>query len=93
MNRKPPAAGKGRPKGAKNKFTVAFKTALMDVFVATGGTTEMTLWAQENRTEFYKIMARLIPHEIVGEGGEGPIQTVVHHIYEDGKKPDGEGDE
>ena len=70
---------KGRPPGSPNKLTKAFKSALLDVFEQTGGTTEMVNWAKLNRTEFYKIMARLIPHEVVGPGADGEhlIKNVV----------------
>lgn len=70
---------RGRPIGAQNKLTKAFKSALIDVFEQSGGTAQMVKWAKKNRTEFYKIMARLIPHEVVGAGkdGEHLIKTVV----------------
>lgn len=69
----------GRPHGSKNKLTIAFKSALLDVFQATGGSQAMTVWARKNRTEFYRIMARLIPHEVVGPGADGAhlIKTIV----------------
>ena len=34
-----------------------------------------------------KLYARLIPVEHVGPGGDGPINTIVKHIYETGKPP------
>ena len=56
-------------------------------FEQSGGFEDLTAWAKENRTEFYKLYARLIPVEHVGEGGEGPISTIVKHVYEGEPKP------
>ncbi len=82
---KPPNAGKGRPKGSKNKVTKNAREAFQRAFDESGGFTALTAWAKANQTEFYKLYARLIPVEHVGEGGEGPIQTIVKHVYESAK--------
>lgn len=55
--------GPGRPKGSKNKATLAIKEAVLQAFVRLGDVDGLVAWAQENRTEFYKIAARLIPTE------------------------------
>lgn len=47
-----------------------------------GGLTRLQEWGVTNPTEFFKLYARLIPVEHVGEGGEGPIATVVKHVFE-----------
>lgn len=79
----PPNAGKGREKGVPNKITRAFKEATLRAFDKAGGDDAYVAWAIANRTDFYKICARLIPHEVVGPGdkGEHLIKTVVdeHH--------------
>lgn len=79
---KPPNAGKGRPKGVPNKTTQSAREAFALAFDKTGGYEGLTNWAIENPTEFYKLYARLIPVEHVGAGGEGPIATIVKHVYE-----------
>lgn len=61
--RKPPNAGKGRPKGSVNKTTKAFKEAVLKVYQDIGGDEFFAEWAKENPTEFYKICSRLIPQE------------------------------
>jgi hypothetical protein len=77
--RKPPAAGKGRPKGATNKLTRAFKEAVLNVYNGLGGDPAMLEWARKNPTEFYKIAARLIPHEVVGSGKDGEhVLKIIH---------------
>ncbi len=79
---RPPNAGKGRPRGIPNKTTASAREAFALAFDKAGGYAELTAWAKANRTEFYKLYARLIPVEHVGAGGNGPIATVVKHIYE-----------
>ena len=82
MKRTPPNAGKGRKKGSLNKLTTSAREAFALAFTASGGAEGLTTWAKANPTEFYKLYARLIPVEHVGEGGTGPIATVVKHVYE-----------
>ena len=72
----------GRKKGTPNKLTKSAREAYQLAFDAIGGVVEFAAWAQANQTEFYKLHARLIPVEHVGEGGEGPINTVVKHVFE-----------
>jgi len=54
----------GRPTGAKNKIGAQCKANVIEVFDKIGGIEGMVQWAQENRTEFYKLYARLIPTDI-----------------------------
>lgn len=72
----------GRKAGTPNKLTQSARAAFQLAFDAAGGHAGLARWAKKNKTEFYKLYARLIPVEHVGEGGEGPIATVVKHIYE-----------
>lgn len=76
----------GRKSGSQNKLTKSAREAYQIAFDTIGGAQSLSTWAEANKTEFYKLYARLIPVEHVGEGGEGPIQTVVKHIYESGKQ-------
>jgi hypothetical protein len=70
----------GRKKNTPNKTTAAFKTAVLMAFEGTGGTGALVRWAKKNPTEFYKICARLIPHEVTGPGDDGAhvVKTIVH---------------
>lgn len=72
----------GRQRGTTNKLTKSAREAFALAFEQSGGYAQLTAWAKENRTEFYKLYARLIPVEHVGAGGDGPIATVVKHVYE-----------
>ena len=77
----------GRVKGTPNKLTTSASEAFQHAFHVLGGSEHLTAWARAQPTEFYKLYARLIPVEHVGEGGSGPIATVVKHIYESVPKP------
>ena len=64
-----------RTKGAQNKLSGLAKENIAAVFVRLGGTKAMSDWAEENRTEFYRIYARLLPIETQVSGPNGqPIQ-------------------
>lgn len=64
----------GRKKGTPNKTTLSVKKALTEAFEGSGGTASLIEWAKENRTEFYKIWAKLLPQEIKADisGEVGP---------------------
>ena len=83
-NRKPPNAGKGRPKGALNKVTRAFKEAVLAVYNARGGNGALLKWSNKEPTEFYRICARLIPTEISGPDG-GPLPVHVTQTIDEVK--------
>lgn len=72
----------GRKKGVPNKLTKSAREAFQLAFEGIGGAGALQTWAKENQAQFFTLYARLIPVEHVGEGGEGPVQTVVKHIYE-----------
>lgn len=69
----------GRKKGALNRTTAVIKAALLRTFELlqtrhhVNDGKRLTEWARENPTEFYKLIGRMVPHEIVGRDG-GPIE-------------------
>ena len=69
------APGPGRPRGTRNKLTLAAKEALEYAFAKIGGQDALAAWAKKNPTEFYKLFAKLIParQELTGAGG-GPVE-------------------
>ena len=79
-SRKPPAAGKGRPKGARNKTTRLLSHAILDAARNHGldgkGEDELTGYCQflakEHPTAFASLLAKVLPMQISGEGG-GPV--------------------
>lgn len=65
-----------RKKRGEGKISGMAKENIAAVFVRLGGTAEMARWAKDNQTEFYRLYARLVPHEVTGAGG-GPIAARV----------------
>jgi hypothetical protein len=82
---KPPAAGKGRPKGALNKTTVAMKEAVLGVYAdlqesAGGGRAHFKAWAEANPTDFYKgIASKLLPMDVRGSHDINVGGSVLDH--------------
>lgn len=64
--------GKGRPRGAKNKFTT-LKQAFLNAFENIGGEDELARWAKRplNKGEFYKLAAKMLPKEVEISGKNG----------------------
>ncbi|HHW4673594.1 MAG TPA: hypothetical protein ACQGQW_00065 [Xylella fastidiosa subsp. pauca] len=54
---------KGRAMGSRNRNTAAIKQAFLEAFDHLGGVPALVAWAQENKTDFYKLAARMIPTE------------------------------
>lgn len=71
---KPPAAGKGRPKGSKNKTTLAAKEAISAAAEGLGGVDRMIKWAQEDaaneRVFWGTIYPKLIGVDVNVEAGK-----------------------
>jgi hypothetical protein len=82
VRQKPPNAGRGRRKGSQNKATKAFKHAVLAVYAELGGNAAMLAWAKKYPTEFYKVCARLIPHEHQ-VSGELRMPVPVDEFHED----------
>jgi hypothetical protein len=53
----------GRKKGTPNKSSASVKAAFLLAFDAAGGDKALAEWARDNRTEFYKLYAKLLPTE------------------------------
>ena len=63
--------------GVNNKFTGAFREAVQVVYTGLGGHTAFLEWAKENRTEYYRIAARLIPGEMQEGDRAGTVTVIV----------------
>lgn len=57
----------GRPRGVPNKASAVIKQAFIQTFANLGGVDGFTDWAKENKTEFYKLSAKLLPQEMRAE--------------------------
>lgn len=69
--------------GAKNKVPQAAKENIQAVFVRLGGTKAMSDWANDNKTEFYKIYARLLPVQGTGENGAHLVDHTIQVVIVD----------
>lgn len=80
--------GRGRPKGSRNKVTIAAKEAISLAFDELGGTDELVKWAKlndDNRKVFYsQIWTKIIPLQVNGAGEDG---SHVHEIIMRGVSP------
>lgn len=82
--RKKPKVG-GRQKGTPNKLSSTAKENIIAVFNRLDGTAGMARWAQRNRTEFYKIYARLLPTELTTDPN-APLTVIFRDPTQ---RPDG----
>lgn len=73
--RKPPAAGKGRPKGSQNKTTAILKDAILKAAENAGGKDGMigylTEQAKENPGPFLTLLGKVLPMQVQGSGKDG----------------------
>ena len=70
----------GRKKGAKNKIGLKVKDSIQAVYENLGGDVGFSDWATAEKTEFYKIYARLIPTDVEHSGD---IKIIVNKSCDD----------
>ena len=81
----------GRPKGTPNKFT-HLKEAFLEAFEETGGKEALKAWAMKHQTEFYTIIARMLPKEIeLSAEVDVNMGVVVYLPQRKGMEPSGSG--
>ncbi|WP_024896871.1 hypothetical protein [Brucella rhizosphaerae] len=81
--RLPPAAGKGRPKGAVNKTTALLKDAILTAATQAGDKTGkdglvsyLTQQAEENPVAFMGLLGKVLPLQIAGDPNQ-PLETIT----------------
>ncbi|MGV2975671.1 hypothetical protein AB1P65_09460 [Roseibium alexandrii] len=74
--RKPPAAGKGRPKGAKNKTTANIKAAIEQAFDKAGGVDYLVKLAATDPRTFCALVGKVIPTQVTGDA-DNPVSIKV----------------
>lgn len=75
----------GRKPGQKNRFTTSIKDAFKEAFQRMGSADGLYHWAKDNPTEFYRLIARLIPNEVEMSGKDGgPIPCTLIQVVEAG---------
>lgn len=80
VNKKPPAAGKGRPKGTPNKTTALLKDAIIEAAVEAGDKAGLVGYlktqATENPAAFLTLLGKVLPLQVTGPNG-GAVRTVT----------------
>jgi hypothetical protein len=77
--RKPPNAGKGRPKGSPNKTTAIIKDAIIQAATNAGDgdmVAYLTQQARLNPGPFMSLLGKVLPMQIAGD----PDSPIVHVI-------------
>jgi hypothetical protein len=69
--RKPPAAGKGRPKGAVNKLTKTIREAVEISFAQVGGADYLAQMAVEQPVAYMTLLGKIIPQQVEMSGKDG----------------------
>ena len=73
---RPPAAGKGRPKGAKNKLSADVRAMILSALNNVGGQDYLARQAEKNPAAFMALLGKVLPMQVSGEGG-GPVLIVT----------------
>lgn len=73
---RPPAAGKGRPKGARNKMTRDLKEMILSALNANGGQKWFEQQAAANPVAFMALLGKVLPMQVAGSES-APIQLKV----------------
>lgn len=76
-SRKPPAAGKGRPKGSQNKNTKAVKDMILGALNKAGGEAYLVRMAHQEPKAFLTLVGKVMPIQLSGDPDGDPIRTVT----------------
>jgi hypothetical protein len=80
--RKPPNAGKGRPKGVPNKSTAKVKEAILRAFDEAGGHKYLMKVAKDDPKTFCALLGRILPAEISAEvNGDMSHSVTFNMVY------------
>ena len=78
--RRPPNAGKGRPKGVPNKITADLKRAILEALEAAGGeggsVGYLTTQAATNPASFMTLVGKVLPTTVAGDP-DNPLATIT----------------
>ena len=84
--RKPPRAGMGRPKGAKNKTTTAVKEMVLTALSNVGGIEYLERQAEDNPTAFMTLVGKVIPLQVAGDE-DNPLRVVSELVLRGVRSP------
>jgi hypothetical protein len=81
-NRKPPAAGKGRPKGATNKMTRTIKAAIEEAFTKVGGADYLATMAIKQPAAFMTLLGKVLPTQMEVTNPDGSMSSPTRIVIE-----------
>lgn len=84
--RKPPAAGKGRPKGSVNKMTRTIKAAIEEAFVRVGGAEYLAKMAVQQPAAFMTLLGKVLPTQMEVSNPDGSMKPPTRIVIEAGAK-------
>ena len=76
-------AGKGRPKGVKNKLTASVKEAIMKAFEEVGGADYLANVAKDDPRTFCTLLGKIIPSDINLSGSVTLAEIITASNEED----------
>lgn len=77
--RKPPAAGRGRPKGSRNKVSALLKDAIIQGAIAAGGGSleaYLVVQAKKCPAAYLALLGKILPMQLTDEDN-GPVRHIV----------------
>lgn len=80
------AAGRKGAAQAPKTITMA-RENLTEAFDFLGGVAALVVWGRQNRTEFYRIWARLIPKEAAPENETMPLEQLLKMLADRSNQP------
>jgi hypothetical protein len=85
-----PGAGPGRPKGSKNKTTLALKEMLLNSLEGVGGQAYFEKLAIENSSAYCSLLGKIVPHTLASapesDGGPPVIRFERHIVFPGGHR-------
>lgn len=73
--------GAGRPKGARNKLTLALKDMILQALANAGGVQYLEQQARENPNAFMQLVGRVLPLQVKEDSDEPMVPAPVIHEH------------
>lgn len=73
-------AGKGRPRGSRNKLSGQVKEMVLSALDECGGVEYLVEQAKANPTAFLSLLGRVLPLTVSGDGGAPLMVTEIRRV-------------